>query len=160
MATSHYQPNGHDESGAASFKRGRQEARAVGSMVAEIANDIRGLATKEVALAQAEAKETVSITVRAVVWGAVAAVFAMLLLTWITLSIMFALAEVWPFWAASLATTGIVLLVTAIAGFLAYRRIKQISITPQRTIETIREDMTWARSQMTSPGTSASSAPR
>src|SRR5690606_38159770 len=67
VATSRYQSNGHDESAAASFQRGREEARAVGSMVAEIANDIRGLATKEVALAQAEAKETVSITVRAVV---------------------------------------------------------------------------------------------
>lgn len=134
------------------LQRGREEARSIGREIGEIIGELRGIGQLEVELARADVMEQVSLARSAAMWGAVAGVFALMVLVFALLTTMFGLAEVWPLWLAALATTGIALLIGAVVGFLAYRNIKQATFKPQRSIQSLQRDMQWAREQTISRG--------
>jgi len=76
--------------------------------------------------------------------GALTAIFAIVFLL---LMIVYALALVVPTWAAAL-IVGAALTVLAILMLKAgVRRFKQIHPTPERTVETIKENIEWAKQQ-------------
>jgi apolipoprotein N-acyltransferase len=81
-----------------------------------------------------------------------AATFGFLMLPFLFLAVMFALALVLPLWAAALATTGLLAILAIGAGFIAYRQFRQVRLIPKRTVESVKEDVKWARSQWNSNG--------
>src|SRR5918999_5467466 len=87
---------------------------------------------------------------RALIWGMMAATFGFLMLPFLFLAVMFALALVLPLWAAALATTGLLAILAIGAGFIAYRQFRQVRLIPKRTVESVKEDVKWARSQWNS----------
>lgn len=126
-------------------QRGRSELRALGARGAEISEDLRELARLEADLAKAEMQASRRALMSGSINGVLAGVFAFWILGFLGGAMTFALAEIWPTWAAALATAGAFLLIAAIAGLLARRKFKQFSPTPQRTIASIREDIAWLR---------------
>lgn len=137
------------------FRRGRQEARDLGDEAAGIAADLGDLLANELELAKAELHEHASSLVRAAVWGAIAAVAAMLLLTFAFVAVLFALDTQMQTWAAALVTTGIIALVAAVAGVVAYTRFRNVRVMPEKTISSVREDVRWARAQLKSSSTAS-----
>jgi len=76
--------------------------------------------------------------------GAITAIFAALFLL---LTIVFALSLVIPIWAAALAV-GVVLSIAAGVMLMSGMNLfKRIHPTPQRTVETIKENVEWAKQQ-------------
>jgi tetrahydromethanopterin S-methyltransferase subunit C len=130
------------------LRHSREEAREVGSEVADIAADLRLLAAKEVELARAEVKEGVQAYGRGAGYGAAAAIFGWLTLLFACLGLMFGLDEVLPLWAAALITAAILLVVTAVLGLLARASIKSGSLVPTKAMNSVREDLRWARAQL------------
>ncbi len=126
-------------------ERGRAELREIGASGAEITDDLRELARLEAALAKAEIDESRQALTKGSMSGVLAGVFAFWILGFLGGAMTFALAEVWPAWAAALATAGVFVLVAAIAGIMARSEFKKFSVTPQRTIASIREDIAWLR---------------
>lgn len=148
------------ESMADEFRRGRDEARSIGEEFAAIAEDLRNLARSEVELARAEMREQIQLAIRVAIWGAVAAVVALITLGLVFLTIRDVL-DIWlATWAATLITTGIALLLAAIAGFIAYRRVKQMTVVPKKTMSSVKEDVQWARDQVKSSATLSASGGR
>ena len=141
-------------------RRGRDEARALGEEFAGIADDLRSLARNEVELAKAEMREQVSIGVKLAIWGGVAALMALVTTFFVFLTVMFALDAAMPLWAAALITTGIALLFTAVAGLLAYRRVKQLTVVPKKTMTSVKEDVQWAKDQLKSSATLSTNGAR
>lgn len=137
------------DSPADQLRRGREEAREIGSEIGEIAQDLRELAMAESRLAQAEVKENLNRLINAVIFGAAAALFAILMLVFVFLTVMFVLDLWFQLWAAALITTGVLVVLTAALGALAYSMIKKFSITPQRTMESVKEDLRWLKSLTT-----------
>lgn len=125
-----------------------EEARGVAGGFGEIADDLRQLARAEARLAAAETKENLEHGVKAALSGAIALTFLYLTLAFAALTGVFALDTVMPLWAAALIVTGVLLMMTAIAGLLARNQARSVNPVPQKTISTIQEDLTWARSQM------------
>ncbi len=129
------------------LRRGQQEARDIGREVADITKDLGALVQQELQLAKTELGQQLSLSARVAAWGAVAGVFGFLTLTFLSLAGMFALALVFPLWVSALITTAVLGFIAAVAGGVAYRRLRQVSLTPQRTMESVKEDVEWARSQ-------------
>jgi uncharacterized membrane protein YqjE len=132
------------------LRRGRQEARELGSEASDLANDVRYLIQKEGELARAEFQEAMGRTIQSAISAVIAIVFANIMLIFAFATVMFAFDEVFELWVAALITTGILLLITVGALAFAYARMKQVSFTPQRTMKSLREDIEWAKTQMRS----------
>jgi uncharacterized membrane protein YqjE len=142
------------------FRRGRDEARSIGEEFAGIAGDMRQLARSEVELAKAEMREQVRLVIRAATWGAVAAVVALIALGLAFVTLRDVL-DLWmPTWVASLVSLGVALLIAAIGGWLAYRRIKQVTVVPKKTMSSVKEDVQWAKDQLRSSATLSTSETR
>jgi uncharacterized membrane protein YqjE len=74
--------------------------------------------------------------------GAVTAIFAML---FFLLMIVYALTLVIPSWAAALIVGAALAVVASVMLTAGVRRFKQIHPTPERTVETIKENVEWAK---------------
>jgi len=117
------------------------------SLLGGIVNDIQDLVRKEIALVRQETIEELgklkTAGIALVAAGAVLAVGGLLLV----LALAQGLADLlnWPAWAGYL-TVGLLL---AIAGYLlfstAQKRFKQISPIPDKTVETVKENVAWLK---------------
>ena len=130
------------------IRRGRDEVERLRDEVREINQDLRVLAEKQAALAKTEVREQLSLSTRVLGFGAGAFVFGTLAAVFVFLTIMFALWVVTPMWVAALITTLFLVSCAAICGFVAYRMFKRLSFTPKRTLDSLREDVTWAKQQL------------
>jgi uncharacterized membrane protein YqjE len=127
---------------------GRDEFEELRSEAGAIASELGGVARDEARLAASEVREGVRATIRAAVLGGVAAAVALVTLLWLPAPLLIGLAEVMPWWAASLVTVGALLLLTAIVGLVAWRQFKSISFVPRGAIERFKEDREWLMEQL------------
>jgi len=132
------------------LKRGQDEVRQVRIDFMAIAEDVRVLVRKESELARAEVMEQVEHVKRGAMFGGAALVAAMLAAIFILVTAMLVLNTFLPLWLAALITTLIVAAGAVFAAALAMKQFKSLSLTPKRTIASIREDVEWARNQMKS----------
>lgn len=130
------------------LRRGRDELRGVREEAVSIADEFRTLAKQELELAKAEFAETVGHSRNAAMFGGLSAIAALLTLVFGALTLMFVLDTFMPMWAAALITMLALAAMTAVAALVMRTHIKGISVTPKRTIESVNEDLRWARSQL------------
>jgi len=121
--------------------------RPISEVFQDIVRNIQEIVRSEVRLAKTEIREEAFKAKSAGLMlgaGAVTAIFAT---GFLLLTIVYALTLVMPNWAAAL----VVAVVTALiaAGLLTAGRsqLKQIHPSPERTVETIKENVQWARQQ-------------
>lgn len=130
----------------------REEVSEVSGDVGVIVAELRELAKAEARLAVAETKEQAGILARLSVAGGITVVLAALATVFVFITVLFALDTVMPLWAASLVTTILIAVLLAASALYARGIAKQLSPAPKRTIASIKEDITWARQQLTSNG--------
>ena len=110
--------------------------RSIGELVQSIRDELLGVVHLEIDIAKTEAK---SIAIKAGIAAACAAVLLFLLLSaWVMLLFFFATgleALGMPYWGAFLLIAGVFLLLSAIAGLIAFLVVKKIK-APTTTIET------------------------
>jgi len=128
----------------------RSEAQAVRGELSSIAAELSELLQMEAQLAKAEANEATRHATKGATFGAVGGVLALISGIFVFLTIMLALDEVLPLWAAALVTTLIGLALTAIFMLMARSEMKQFSPTPKRFMKSLKEDMQWAKTQLKS----------
>lgn len=126
------------------------DGRSLGELVSDLGREMSTLVRQEVQLAKTELTEKAISAGRGaalfVVTGALLFFAAQVLLTAAVLS----LALVLPAWQAALCVGGGLIVLAAIAGLIAWRGVRQAgSPVPQETVKTIKEDVRWARRQLT-----------
>jgi putative superfamily III holin-X len=119
--------------------------RSLADLFQDIVRNVQEIIRAEVSLAKAEVREETSKALWSITWlvaGAAAGVLALVFALW---TAAYALALVWPIWAATMAVAAI-LAVTA-AGLLlsGKQRLTRVHPTPERTLETMKENVAWAR---------------
>lgn len=125
------------------------DGKGSGELVKEIAADVSTLVRKEIELARHEISQIVKDTLRGATVGAIGLILSILVLPLLALLAIEILAVWLDRWASTLIVT---LFVGAIAAgaFVFARRIFQkraeAKFTPERTVQTIKEDVEWARS--------------
>jgi protein-S-isoprenylcysteine O-methyltransferase Ste14 len=133
----------------------RERDPSVSTLISGIVGDAQELVRKEIALARQEVREEINTAkdagIKLAIASAVLAVGGLLLV----LTLAQALADLLdlPVWVGY----GIVGLVLAIAGYIllsaAQKRMKEISPVPEKTIETMKENVEWIKDRTTSDRT-------
>lgn len=132
------------------LRRGRDEFDDLRHDLTDILVDLRVLAEKETALARAEMRESAQAAAQSAMFAGAGVYLAVLMGVFLALAGMFALDLVLPLWAAALIVGGVLLALAAIALLLARSRMQQITVVPSRAMSSVREDLEWARHQLTS----------
>jgi uncharacterized membrane protein YqjE len=129
---------------------------SVGELLGQLSSDISTLVRQEIALARVEMTEKGKVVGKGVGMLGGAGVVALLMLGALTTMLIALLAEVMEVWLAALIVT---ILWGIVAAVLAQRGKKQLKEAappkPEQTIETIKEDVQWAKTQMRSDTTSS-----
>lgn len=125
----------------------RGDERSLGDLFADLSRQTSDLVRQEMSLAKAEMTQKARELGKdagyigagaAVAYGGFLVILGAIVLiigTWL------------PMWAAAL-IVGVI--VAAVGGFLAWRgkqRIAEINLAPQQTVDTLKEDVRWAREQ-------------
>jgi hypothetical protein len=121
--------------------------KSLGELFSELTSDLSNLFRKEVELAKVETKEEVARAGKAggmLGGGALAGYFALLFLS-------FALAwllDEWMHPALAFLIVGLVYgVVAAVLALQGRARLQTVNPVPQQTVETLKEDVQWARAQ-------------
>jgi len=147
----------HERSGATASEAGSldltdrgtapKSEEGIGELIAETTADISELLRKEVELAKVEIKEEVSATAKAGAMLGAGGLVGYLALLIVLLAAAWALAEALPLWASLLIVGVLTGIVAAVLISMGRARLSEIQAAPN-TIETLQEDVTWAKQQI------------
>lgn len=121
--------------------------RSLGELVSEMTSEFSTLVRQEIELAKVETKEEVGKAGKAAGMMAAAGVAALLFLIFASHALAWLLDKAMP---TPLAYLIVAVIWAVVAGglFVAGRaRMRTINPVPQRTVETIKEDVQWAKAQ-------------
>ena len=125
-----------------------RDERSLGELFGELNREFSHLVRQEVQLAKTELREEATKAGKAagMLGGAgVAAVFGLLLLSF---AAAWGLAEVMPVGFAFLIVGAVYVLVAVILFMRGRAQMKQVSPVPEQTMETLKEDVQWAKAPM------------
>lgn len=123
------------------------EDRSFSDVVHNIVRNLQEIMRSEVRLAKTEIGEEAAKAKASAVWLGAGAVTAMYAILFLLLTALFALSLVLPSWAAALIVGVTLSIVATLMLNGGITRFKQIHPTPERTIETIKENVKWAKQQ-------------
>jgi nitrate/nitrite transporter NarK len=122
-----------------------RETASVGDLIGEISSDFSHLVRDEIELAKAEIKQESAKAGKAAGLLGGAGYAGHVVLLFGSLTLVFALANVMdPAWAA-LIVTALWAVVGAVLYVTGRKRLKTVSVKPEQTMETLKEDARWAR---------------
>ena len=124
-----------------------RDERSLGELFGELTQEVGALVRQEVALAKTELGQKASRVGRDAGMLAVGGLIGYAGFLVLLGAAVLLLALVMPLWLATL----LVGLVTAVAGYALVQRglagLKKADLTPHQTVETLREDVRWAKEQ-------------
>jgi hypothetical protein len=121
------------------------EDRSIGSLIAEVAEDVSRLFRQEVELAKAELKAEAGKAGKAAGMLGGAGFAGYLAVLFVSLAVMFGLAAVMPIGWAAVIVAAIWGIAAAVLYSAGRKRMKDVSPVPQQTVETLKEDAQWLR---------------
>lgn len=121
--------------------------RPLGELVGDLTRDVSTLVRQEIDLAKAELREEAVKTGKAAGMLGAAGFAGYLVLLFLSLTIMWALADVVHIGWAALIVAVIWAVVGAVLFALGRSRLRSVDPTPRRTVETIKEDVQWAKTR-------------
>jgi uncharacterized membrane protein YqjE len=119
--------------------------RSLSDVLQDIIRNVQEIVRSEVRLAKTEIREEAAKARSSMLLLAAGAVTAIFASVFLLLMIVYALTLVMPGWAAALIVGTILAVVASVMLTAGVRRFKQIHPTPERTIETIKENVEWAK---------------
>jgi uncharacterized membrane protein YqjE len=121
--------------------------RSVSEILQDAVRNVQEIIRSEVRLAKSEFREEASKAKSSAIMlgaGGISALFAAFFLL---LTAVYALSLVMASWAATLIVGATMAILAALLLTAGLKRFKQIHPTPERTVETIKENVEWAKHQ-------------
>ena len=125
-----------------------RDDRSLGELFSELSRQTSTLIRQEIALAKVEMKQKGAEVGKDVGMMAAGGALAYAGLLALIATVIIVLAEFIPWWLSALIVS---LIVLGIGGLLVQRgmsALKQTSMAPEQTIETLKEDKEWAKKQL------------
>jgi uncharacterized membrane protein YqjE len=119
--------------------------RSLTDVLQDIIRNVQEIVRSEVRLAKTEIREEAAKAKFSMLWlgaGAITAIFAIFFLL---LMIVYVLSLIMPNWAAALIVGAALAIVASVMLKAGIRRFQEIHPTPERTVETIKENVAWAK---------------
>ena len=129
-----------------------QRERPIGELVKELAGQTSTLVRQEIQLAQAEVTSKGKLAGRGAGMLAAAAVAALLALIALTACLIVALDTAVPLWLAALIVTLLWGVIGAVLATRGRTELQQATPPVPQTVETVKEDIQWAKTQTGSAG--------
>ena len=126
----------------------REEAQSLGELFSRLTADLSKLVRDEVELAKVEINETVENARTAGISIGVAGFLGLMAFVMLSFAAAWGLAEVVPEGVAFLIVGGAYGLVALALLALGRQRLKAVKPVPEQTVETLKEDVAWAKQQM------------
>ena len=126
----------------------KKQDKSVGELFADLTREMSTLVRQEVQLAKTEITQKATSFGKNLAFVIVAALFALLALQTLCAAAILGLSLVMDAWLAALVVTGVLLLFAAVLAMIALRSFKKEGLAPTETMETIQEDVQWAKQQM------------
>jgi uncharacterized membrane protein YqjE len=121
--------------------------RSVGELLGKVTTDLSTLMRKEVELAKVEIKEEAAKAGKAGGMLAGAGAVGYLVLVFLALALMFALDSFMPTGWAALITAVVLGIIAAVLFVRGKKQFAQVNPKPEQTVETLKEDVQWAKSR-------------
>ena len=121
--------------------------RSIGTVLSDIVSDLQQIVRAEVRLAKTEVREEVAKAKRGATFMVAGLVALVLSVGLLLLALVYALAIVWPPWAAALAVAVGVGLVGAALTMSGKTQISHVDLPPQKTVSSVRENLQWAKTR-------------
>jgi len=125
-----------------------QADRTFSDVFEDIVRNMQEIVRSEVRLAKTEIREEAGKAKSSVAMLGAGAVIALFAVFFLLLTVVYALALVIPGWAASLIVGAALSMAAALALMAGKTRLRQIHVTPERTLETLKENVEWTRQQI------------
>jgi len=126
----------------------RNEEQSIGELFASLARDTSSLVRQEVELARTEMTQKATTAAKQGAYIGIGGAVAYVGLIVLAFALAYLLAEFIPLWAAAL----IVALVFAGIGYFLIQKglttLRNTSLKPEETIETLKEDAAWVKDQV------------
>jgi len=125
-----------------------QNGRSVLEVLQDIVGNIQGIIRSEFRLAKAEAREEASKAAPPLKMIVVGAGLGLYALGFLLFTVVMGLATVVATWLAALIVGAVLGLIALVLIATASKRLKQVNTVPERTIETMKENVQWAKNQI------------
>jgi uncharacterized membrane protein YqjE len=125
-----------------------QSGRSVPEVLQDIVGNIEEIIRSEFRLAKAEVREEASKAappLKLIIVGAGIGFYA---LGFLIFTLVMGLATMMATWLAALIVGGVLGLIALVLITSASKRLKQVNTVPERTIETMKENVQWAKNQI------------
>jgi hypothetical protein len=127
--------------------RAERKEPTITDLFGRLASDSGTLLRQQVELATEEMGEKVRIAGRWLAVMAAGTVLGVAGVMCLVVAAIFGLGTAMPLWAAALVAGGVLGVVCAASGAVAYRALLRLDLTPRRTLRTLREDRLWVQEQ-------------
>ena len=124
-----------------------QNGRSMAEVLQDIVGNIQEIVRSEFRLARVEIHEETAKALRSAVPLGIGALLALYALGFILLAVVHALSAVVDAWLASLIVGVTVLVISMVLVSVGRKRLKQVK-APEKTIETMKENVQWAKHQI------------
>ena len=120
---------------------------SVGDLLGRVTSDLSTLMRQEVELAKVEIKEEATKAGKASGTLVGAGLVGFLVLVFLSLAVMFGLDQVMPIGWAAVITAVLLAIVAAVLFAVGRRQLRQVNPKPEQTVETLKEDVQWAKNR-------------
>lgn len=131
------------EPGAAA--RDEREQESLGELISDATSDLQRLFRQEVELAKAELREEGTKAGKAAGMLGAAALAGLMVIVLASFALVYALANVMDAGWAALIVAALWAIAGAVLFVLGRGRMREVSVKPEQTVETLKEDAQWAR---------------
>lgn len=125
------------------------EGRSLGDLFSSLFNNVSTLFRQEVELAKAEIRESLSRAIGDAVGLVIGGVILLFGVMTLVAAAVLGLATVMPGWLAALVVGGALALIGAIVLLVNLRDMREIDVTPERTVKTLRDDARFVKETLT-----------
>lgn len=122
-----------------------EHRRSVHDVLYDIVGNIQDIFRSEVQLAKTEMQDQVAAAVTPAATLGVGLVLAIHALGLLLLALVYAVATVVPMWSAALLVSAATAIVAVLFIRLGSKRLKHVSVTPEKTIASLKETMQWVK---------------
>jgi uncharacterized membrane protein YqjE len=124
-------------------------ARSPGDIVQDVLRDVSEIVRGEIRLAKAELGEQAQKGARVGALFGAAVIGGLLAAMALVACLVVALAIVLPLWAAALIIAALLAAAAGMAFNAGRERLKFLNVVPRRTVETVKENLQWAKHRLT-----------
>jgi uncharacterized membrane protein len=122
--------------------------RSVPEVLQDIVGNIQEIIRSEFTLAKVEIKQEAARAKSPVIMCLVGGALGLYALGFLLVTAVFGMATVMPIWIAALIVGAVLAVVSIVLLSAAAKRLKHVHKVPERTIETLKENVQWAKEQI------------